>query len=429
MFWPLSRVASLRVPRWLFVFYNCFVNIVILIYESIYVAPDIIQYTYAPILEFIRETFSTDKYISLFNYFAISSLIFSALSFKKNVFKQFFIYMCIPVYIQGFLGQIVTYFSALIGRCSLPFAPVKYAEIPFTLLNVLILYLLAFTSFHYIKPFVNFNKGKIWHYAVFSVLLYFARWIIANLSQHDPATYAAPILLITLLFFATIMVVLDRETKRKYQLEKQQLIEQNHYQYEYFKSLEEQQREIRRMRHDISNQISILSSLSVEEATMYTKELAERYKAIPVIDYCQNRIVNVILTNKSKLAKEKEIDFDVSVSLPVKISFDELNLSSIFSNLIDNAIEAAERSENKTISVHSSIKLNGLAIVVENSYSENESIPTGFMKSTKSYDPLNHGIGVGVVQDIVSRCSGSMTFEKLENIFRVSVFIPLPEHE
>ena len=54
-------------------------------------------------------------------------------------------------------------------------------------------------------------------------------------------------------------------------------------------------------------------------------------------------IIDSVVTYKAVLCENKKIDFEYELSLLSKIKVDYADISSVISNLFDNAIEAAEK--------------------------------------------------------------------------------------
>ena len=131
--------------------------------------------------------------------------------------------------------------------------------------------------------------------------------------------------------------------------------------------------------------------------------------------------VDAIINMKWQEALNKSIQFTTKINLYESISIDNMLLCRILSNLLDNAIEGAERCScvNKYIYI-SLIQIdNKLRICVMNSSDE---VDTQNLKSSKSGNGL-HGIGVSSIKKAVAQLNGVMSFEWEDETFTVDILI------
>ena len=84
----------------------------------------------------------------------------------------------------------------------------------------------------------------------------------------------------------------------------------------------------------------------------YLNELSE-----DILDYnyqiwTGNRMLDMILNEKSKEAKDKKIDMQINTEVFTTLPFTDREIISLFGNLLDNAIEACERITDKKYMDH-----------------------------------------------------------------------------
>lgn len=104
-------------------------------------------------------------------------------------------------------------------------------------------------------------------------------------------------------------------------------------------------------RHDIKNHLSVLSGLlssgKAEEARAYLQklEITSSHLSLP----CQtgNPVVDILLSEKSDLAKANGIETEISLALPASSKIDPFDLCVIFANALDNAISACQLIQGK----------------------------------------------------------------------------------
>ena len=103
----------------------------------------------------------------------------------------------------------------------------------------------------------------------------------------------------------------------------------------------------------------------------------------------------------------------------------EIDLTTIFANLLDNAIEAELKEKERYVSVEITRQKRNLFIKVENSISEPVFHNNPSLRTIKK-DTNNHGIGIKSVRKLVQGMDGFCLWEEYENCFSVTVM--LPEH-
>lgn len=139
-------------------------------------------------------------------------------------------------------------------------------------------------------------------------------------------------------------------------------------------------------------------------------------------------ILDVILEEEKSICEKNNIEFEVDLDFE-KCSFVEAtDLCSIFSNMLDNAIEACKKIESSDIK--RKIKLRG-AIV--NKYfvirCENTKVnPISIDKDniiTDKKDSFLHGIGISSIRNSVEKYNGNVEIKTEENRFVMIIYIPI----
>lgn len=217
--------------------------------------------------------------------------------------------------------------------------------------------------------------------------------------------------------------------QKNYQLSMQSL------QYE---NLQTKITEARRARHDVRHHISLLQKYMQEQDYEALAEYLQQYqKSIPddvPISYCENVAVNAVLLYFAQVAKNEEIEYEVRVSLPKETGMEDADLSVLFGNLLENALNACEAErknlweKQKTQSgtsvqemkviINASQKGQALCVTVDNTFTGKlRKDREGRLISTKH---RGNGMGTESVKAIAEKYHGVCQFEVVNGMFCAS---------
>ena len=107
----------------------------------------------------------------------------------------------------------------------------------------------------------------------------------------------------------------------------------------------------------------------------------------------------------------------------------EIDIYTLFANLMDNAIEASEHvsEEKRYIEVVIKTQKKFLSIHIENYFSGEIYKRDGRIMTIKP-DKDYHGFGVSSMKQIVEKYQGDMAFNTSNQIFKVNILFPIPEN-
>lgn len=178
--------------------------------------------------------------------------------------------------------------------------------------------------------------------------------------------------------------------------------------------------ELMKIRHDLQNQLSYMSVLlndgKYEEAKQYIQSLTEQKEEYLYSFSCSNLVVSGIVNlelTKAKIAKKK-VKFKVVV--PPKLPFEDSDLLSLITNIVDNSLENFVPANDKDfISVSIVTQQDYLRIVCLNSVDQNSIGDKPNLKTTKR--DRGHGYGTKIIKNIVKKYQGYVTFTYEEGKF------------
>lgn len=218
----------------------------------------------------------------------------------------------------------------------------------------------------------------------------------------------------------------ESELNLKLSLENQQLS----FLARHTENLQSKIEETKKLRHDLHHHLSMIDHFLMEEdydgLKIYLKEYRSSLPDSSGLSFCENKIVNAIIDYYWELAKRSDIKFTVSLSVPQKLPILESDFCGLFSNILENALEACNRMTKKErfITIALTVKnSHTILLLVENSY-EGVIKPSGryFLSAKKN----RVGIGLKSVSSFVEKYNGIIKYEYEKNIFRTKIFLPAP---
>lgn len=176
--------------------------------------------------------------------------------------------------------------------------------------------------------------------------------------------------------------------------------------------------------HDLKNHILILQSQAKDGQEIQTsiQNLQNQIQEYENYYHTGNEFLDIIIRDKAKISQKKQIDFSAVLSLQDSTFIDPLDISTIFGNALDNAIEANEKLPNdqRLITIKGNRIRDILVIIIEN-----HTIPVLSKKTTKP-DPFLHGFGLSNIQKAVEQYDGQCHIQTEENRFTLKILIPIP---
>ena len=208
----------------------------------------------------------------------------------------------------------------------------------------------------------------------------------------------------------------------------------------YYEEKMEDETRIRQIYHDMKNHLLVLENVmaDTEPAASFTenvstdsvhpsiRHLRQQMESYENYYRTGNPYLDVIIRDKAKTAREKQIDFTAILHFADGSFLDPLDISTIFGNALDNAIEASEKLavSRRVVSVKARRIHDMLVIAVENN-----ALPDADAsgKTTKE-DALFHGFGLSNIRAAVDKYDGQCTVKCKDGVFVLKIMIPVEEH-
>ena len=180
------------------------------------------------------------------------------------------------------------------------------------------------------------------------------------------------------------------------------------------------------LRHDMRHHLNELCAMARQNRGTEIEEYISHMKLFIENDreYCRsgNKEVDSLFNYLLNGAQDVLNEVSYQINIPKELGIKPFDLNAILGNLLENAIHAAQSSEEKWLNVEAGYHKGMLFICVQNSYQGKlEKDGSGFL-STKA-DKENHGIGLRSVKRVVDTYQGTMEIEHSENIFKVKIML------
>ena len=162
-------------------------------------------------------------------------------------------------------------------------------------------------------------------------------------------------------------------------------------------------------------------SQEIGESIVKLKDEIEDYEAYY---HTGNDFLDIIIRDKMRKAREKQIDFQAVIRFDAGSFIESLDISTIFGNALDNAIEASDKlpESMRLITAKASRIHDMLVIAVEN----NALLELPSDGRTSKKDTFLHGFGIANIRRSAEKYDGQCTVKSKDGKFILKVMIPVP---
>ena len=206
------------------------------------------------------------------------------------------------------------------------------------------------------------------------------------------------------------------------------LSEQIDEQVRYFEKLNKMNDDIRSFRHDINNHFICLRSLLknnlISEAVEYINDI-EQISSIREVRYkTGNFIVDSLLDDKADRAAEFSAEIVFNGIVPT-IGISNADICIIFSNALDNAIEACAKRGGGVINIKSDFRQGLFFLEISNPVPDDMKIKDVKRLSTSKGEKKLHGFGMLNIHKTAKKYNGNSSASAENGIFCLNVELQL----
>jgi sensor histidine kinase regulating citrate/malate metabolism len=181
-------------------------------------------------------------------------------------------------------------------------------------------------------------------------------------------------------------------------------------------------------KHDIRHHALVIKSMmdakNYIEAAEYMDKFTENEIFENVGALCKNFAVDSILKHYMSIAMKNNIEFKVNINIPENINIDNIDLSIVIGNCIENAIEACNNIKDKSkkyININAEIKGFQLIVKIKNSFNGQVIKDDNIIKTSKNGE--GHGFGLSNVRNITEKYNGYFNVKYNDNEFEVHIIL------
>ena len=197
----------------------------------------------------------------------------------------------------------------------------------------------------------------------------------------------------------------------------------------YYEELEQNQKQIRKFRHDMNNHLSVVGYLlqkgELQKARDYFDKISV-YMQTANRKFCENSVVNAVLNAKYNLMTDAKIDGFFHISIDKLLFIDDVSLCTLFANTLDNAIEACQKIEapdRRKLELKCRYTENGYFSLELINSKINEIVVQKNQYISDKEDKSAHGIGISSILDIVEKYEGTLDISYDDTSFKVVILI------
>lgn len=182
----------------------------------------------------------------------------------------------------------------------------------------------------------------------------------------------------------------------------------------YYKMMHEHNEAQNILIHDIKKHLQAIALLNEsndrEKIAAYINQLSISSDLQYAVRVCDNDFLNAILSRYIRECRQKGISFQTDIRHDTLHFLDEISLITLFCNLLDNALEAAQKQSDSMIEliVTRKTQLGMTVITLVNSCAEDPFQNKDHKLISTKNDGARHGLGLKSVARIVEQYDGQM---------------------
>lgn len=188
--------------------------------------------------------------------------------------------------------------------------------------------------------------------------------------------------------------------------------------------------ETRSVRHEIRSRTETLRTLcregDLQRIRAYVEQFCEQSQIASSL-YTANTLVNALVAPRFQAAQDEGIQVTAAIQIPETLPIADLDLSTVLSNLLDNAVVAASRvpaDQPRELAFRMELERGRLHIFCRNSYTGKIRLKPDGLPASQSGEW--HGYGIRLVRQTVQKYDGFLDVQYDDHLFTVYAVMMAP---
>lgn len=366
-------------------------------------------------------SFFESKLINVTLYFAFN-FIFLVTQYCLNTYSAFFhssILASVMILCEVMVYYIIRYFSPHFFERSENF----HFLVIFAIFSKLMFFTIIYIILHFLKGLQNRDERQDKSAFLLALIPITSVFVIITFTKISDSCDLSPVLnwMLTLsaVFLLTINLLIFgiEQYNRKKSLdftEMQLLLQRESDSAQYYEMLLSQHENQSILIHDIKRHLQSINALNDkmehDKIRKYIQGLMESSDLKEVSRLCDHEMLNAILARYGQGCLTRHIDFHADIRSGIIDFIADADITSLFCNLLDNAMEAAGHVPDSfiEISVCKREKTPFIIITMINSSRKNPFDGQNGKLATNKSDKHKHGFGIKSIQKVVAKYHGNM---------------------
>lgn len=237
------------------------------------------------------------------------------------------------------------------------------------------------------------------------------------------------IVVIMLAIMVLVFVLYERQMKFFSEANEKRVLEvQNDYYQKQLGFMVSAENATRRLRHDMKNHLVSILALAQESGDCkvadYVNDLYRVFSPGGGTVSTGHIVVDSMLNHKILLAAEQGILLQADVAVPERLAIEDVDLTILLGNLLDNAIENFDRDAGSHIEIGIRFDKKRLFITCVNPYRGVRRRKSNLYATLKP-DKERHGYGLSNIANVARKYDGEVKIWDEDNVFRVELMLYL----
>lgn len=274
----------------------------------------------------------------------------------------------------------------------------------------------------------DYTRSELLYFISGEIALTLILAVITEFSSHYSAiaSVGIPIIILSsgIMIFICYNLLSLKYQNRYIKVEQDTALNMISVQERYYKMLLKKEEQTKAFRHDIRNHLYCMRVLcdnsDYTQLHDYIDNLIEAKADMNTSVNSGDKLVDAVLNDLT--SRYPSVKLRIFGAFSEKNTIDQIDICTIFSNLLTNAFEAAEKSDDKIVRLHIKRLNSNLLISIQNSVNEVPAIENNDIKTSKSGS--NHGYGLKNARTSLAKYNGILELKCDEDIFEANVIIP-----